>query len=91
MKPEIGKVWTTDTLYREFPRKIAFWKNKGARFVNLETSPFYAVARAKGIKAVYLSVVSDSVDRRKWSGWSSNLEEAVDKMWGISLEMINSL
>jgi uridine phosphorylase len=91
IRPELGKVWTTDALYREFPSKVAYWKRKGARFVNLETAPFYAVAKAKGIKAVYLSVVSDTVDREKWSGWSADLEKAVDKMWDISLEVVQSL
>jgi len=91
MKPEIGKVWTTDALYREFPSKVAYWKKKGAKFVNLETGPFYAVARARGIKAVYLSVVSDIVHGQEWSGWSTELEKAVEKMWDISLDMIKAL
>jgi len=91
MKPEIEKVWTTDALYREFPSKIACWRRKGAKFVNLETSSFYAVARSKGIKPVYLSVVSDNVNRDKWSGWSFNLGKVVEKMWSISLEMVETL
>jgi hypothetical protein len=43
------------------------------------------------MKAVYLSVVSDSVEREKWSGWSADLTEATQKMWNISLEMVESL
>ena len=90
IRPEMGKVWTTDALYREFPSKVAHWRRKGAKFVNLETGPFYAVARARGIKAVYLSVVSDNVDRSTWSGWSANLERSVGHMWDISLEMVEA-
>lgn len=88
VRPKMGKVWTTDALYRELPSKIAYWKKKGAKFVNLETSAFYAVAKAKGIKAVYLSVVSDNVSSEKWSGWSGDLGKAVEKMWAISLEVL---
>lgn len=90
IRPQVGRVWTTDALYREFPSKVAYWRRKGAKFVNLETAPFYAVAREKGIKAIYLSVVSDTVDRRKWSGWAPNLEKAIDHMWDISLALIKS-
>lgn len=91
VRPEVGKVWTVDALYRYFPSTVAYWKRKGARFVNLETASFYTVARSKGIKAVYLSVVSDIVHGQKWSGWSTNLDRAVDKMWDISLDVIESL
>jgi len=91
IEPEGGRVWTTDAIYREFPSKIASWKRAGARFCNLETSPFYAVARAVDIKAVYLSVVSDNVDKAKWSGWAPNLGEAIEKMWDASLELAESL
>jgi len=89
LKP--GKVWTTDALYREYPSKIATWQSAGARFCNLETSPFYTVSKAVGIKAVYISVVSDDVTGSKWSGWNSDLTKAIEAMWDISLDMIDSL
>jgi len=91
IEPEVGKVWTADAIYREFPSKIAHWKSQGARFVNLETASFYAVAREKGIRAVYMSVVSDNVDSDKWSHWFPNLSEVTEKMWSICLEMIDAL
>jgi uridine phosphorylase len=90
--PEIrGKVWTTDAIFREFPSTIAYWKNKGARFVNMETSPFYAVAREKGVKAGYLSAVSDNVSGEKWSGWHENFEQAMEQMWDIYLEVVETI
>jgi purine-nucleoside phosphorylase len=91
VEPQTGKVWTTDAIYREYPSKIKTWKKAGARFCNLETSPFYTVARAVGIKAVYLSVVSDNVEKAKWSGWSPDLGKATELMWDVSLELIDSL
>jgi uridine phosphorylase len=89
--PQTGKVWTTDAIYREYPSKIKTWKKAGARFCNLETSPFYTVARAVGIKAVYLSVVSDNVEKARWSGWAPDLRKATETMWDVSLELIDSL
>jgi purine-nucleoside phosphorylase len=91
VEPQIGKVWTTDAIYREYPFKIKTWKQAGARFCNLETSPFYVVAREVGIKAVYFSIVSDNVEKSEWSGWAPDLGEITDIMWDISLEMIESV
>jgi uridine phosphorylase len=86
-----GKVWTTDVIYREFPSKVSYWKNKGARFVNMDTSPLYAVAQEKGIRAAYLSVVSDNLSGEQWSGWFTNLEQAVEQVWSISLDVVESI
>jgi purine-nucleoside phosphorylase len=91
IEPQIGKVWTTDAMYREYPSKIKVWKKSGARFCNLETSPFYTVAREVGIKAVYFSIVSDNVEKTEWSGWAPDLGKITDVMWDVSLEMIESL
>ena len=88
---EVGSVWTTDALYREFPSKVGYWRNRGARLVNLETASFYTVARSVGVRAVYLSVVSDTVYRDRWSGWSPDLWGAVGDMWDIALEMAETL
>jgi len=54
----------------------------------METSSLYAVAKEKGLRAVYLSVVSDCVGEEKWSGWSSDLKKPVEVMWGICFEMV---
>ena len=59
--PIVGTVHTTDALYQEWPDRIRRWREAGASFVNLETSPFYAVASYLGVRAVYLGLVSDYV------------------------------
>jgi uridine phosphorylase len=90
--PDIrGKVWTNDVIYREFPSTIAYWKRQGANFVNMETSPFYAVAKEKGVKAVYLSAVSDNVSGEKWSGWFENFDQAMEQIWDICLEVVEAI
>ena len=76
-----GKVWTTDAIYREFPSKVAEWRSRGASFVNMETSPFYAVAYETGIRAVYLSLISDHVGGEEWTGWAGDLSQGINQLW----------
>jgi len=65
--PITGTVHTPDALYQDWHGRIPQWREAGASFVNLETSPFYAVAAYLGIKAVYLGLVSDYVgDPKSW-------------------------
>jgi uridine phosphorylase len=59
--PVVGTVHTTDALYQEWPDRIRRWREEGAAFVNLETSPFYATAAYCGVRAVYLGLVTDYV------------------------------
>jgi uridine phosphorylase len=60
-EPIVGTIHTTDALYQEWPARIRQWREAGAAFVNLETSPFYAVAAYLGIRAVCLGLVTDYV------------------------------
>jgi hypothetical protein len=65
--PIVGTVHTTDALYQEWPARVRQWREAGASFVNLETSPFYAVAAYLRIRAVYLGLVTDYVgDPGEW-------------------------
>jgi len=88
MNPKTSKVWTTDAIYREYPSKVAYWRERGASFVNMETSPFYAVARETGIKAVYLSLVSDHVGGEGWTGWPSDLSQGITPLWGVCVDIV---
>jgi uridine phosphorylase len=66
-EPIVGIVHTTDALYQEWPARVRQWREAGASFVNLETSPFYTVAAYLGIRAVYLALVTDYVgDPQDW-------------------------
>jgi len=69
--PILGTVHTTDALYQEWPARIREWQEAGALFVNLETAPFYTVAAYRGIRAVYLGLVTDYVGDPK--GWQHGL------------------
>jgi uridine phosphorylase len=90
--PDIsGKVWMTDAIYREFPSIVAYWKGKGAQFVNMETSTLYAVAHELGAKAAYLSVISDNLSGEKWSGWFPDHHAAMLQAYDIAWEVISRI
>lgn len=57
---ELGVVWSTDGILRETDEKIQYWKERYVLAVDMETSSFLTVARALGIKAGNILVVSDN-------------------------------
>lgn len=73
VSPLRGTVWTTDALYLERPSKIRRWRAEGADLVCLEATPFYAVAAALGMGAIYLGLVTDYLSQEQ--GWQ-------DGFWG---------
>lgn len=60
------KVWITDAIHREYPEKVAGWREVGAEVVNMDTWHFYAVSEVVDISAVYACVVSDCVEGPVW-------------------------
>jgi purine-nucleoside phosphorylase len=54
-------IWTTDAIYRETPQKVAWFRDKGARAVEMECSALFAAAEYRQVKITALLVVSDSV------------------------------
>jgi uridine phosphorylase len=87
--PLVGTVHTTDALYQERPSRIRQWREAGACFVNLETSPFYAVAAYLGIGAVYLGLVSDYVGGSK--DWQHGLWSRKNTTDGAIVALIQQL
>jgi len=69
---------TTDSLYRETPRKVENWRRLGADFINMEVSPFYSVCKALGIRAIYIGLITDFLGER-WESKYWNTENEVDK------------
>lgn len=78
----VADVWTTDAIYRETQSKIHACVERGISAVEMETASFYAVARAKGLKAVAFLVVSDVFNNGKWiSGFHTRpFKEGVKKL-----------
>jgi len=87
--PIIGTVHTTDALYQEWPARIRQWREAGASFVNLETSPFYTVAAYRGIRAVYVGLVTDYVGDPK--GWQHGLWSQPNTTDALIVRLIQQL
>ena len=60
------KLWTTDAIYRETQRKIAWYRDLGVDAVEMECSALFAVAEYRKISLAAILVVSDSVASKDW-------------------------
>jgi purine-nucleoside phosphorylase len=60
-------IWTTDAIYRETPKKVDWFKEKGARAVEMECSALFAAAAYRKVKITALLVVSDSLALGSWN------------------------
>lgn len=61
-----GRVWTTDALYRETVGKVQRYRDAGVLAVDMEAAAVFAVARAVGLAAAALLVVSDELSTLAW-------------------------
>ncbi|OYD13653.1 hypothetical protein CH333_10565 [candidate division WOR-3 bacterium JGI_Cruoil_03_44_89] len=82
---------TTDSLYRETPRKIKDWRQLGADFINLEISPFYVVSKVLDMRSIYIGLITDFVGE-KWENtyWNKNYDTK-DKIDSRIIETIKEL
>ncbi|OGR28642.1 MAG: purine-nucleoside phosphorylase [Desulfobacterales bacterium RIFOXYA12_FULL_46_15] len=60
-------IWTTDAIYRETKKKVAFFRNLGAKAVEMECSALFSVAEYHKISIAGLLIVSDSVASKVWN------------------------
>jgi uridine phosphorylase len=86
-----GKVWTTDAIYREYPEKVAAWRQAGAQVVNMDTAHFYAVSQVVGMPAVYACVVSDCVEGPTWDDGFDRIRQAMSNLQDSILEMVTCI
>lgn len=59
-------VWSCDALYRETKSKLSSFRKMGIHGVEMETASFYAVCKAKKLKAIAFLVVSDRFHQNRW-------------------------
>ena len=62
----VGKVWTTDAIYRETPEIIAERKKQGCIAVEMECSASLAVAKFRNIPIIQFFYGADNLDSDKW-------------------------
>lgn len=61
-----GTIWTTDAIYRETKKKVAFFKGRGAVGVDMECSALFAIAKYRKKDIAAILVVSDEVTDSGW-------------------------
>ena len=59
-------IWTTDAIYREKKKKIAYFRDLGAHAVEMECSALFSVAQYRRVSIAAALVVSDSVASNDW-------------------------
>jgi uridine phosphorylase len=62
----VGRVWSTDGVYRETCEKFLKFRNAGVLGVDMETSAIFAVAQYRGVKAASAQIVSDILTESEW-------------------------
>lgn len=62
----VGKVWTTDAIYRETPEAIAERKKQGCIAVEMECSASLAVAKFRNIPIIQFFYGANNLDSDKW-------------------------
>lgn len=68
----VGKVWTTDGIYRETRGRVRRRQAEGCLVVEMEAAAFFAVARFRGIRFAQLLYGGDDVSGETWDerGWT---------------------
>ncbi|MBF0231661.1 MAG: nucleoside phosphorylase [Desulfamplus sp.] len=88
-----GRVWTTDAIYRETQKKVAFFRDMGALAVEMECSALFAVAAYRKIDIAALLIVSDDLSSPEWKpGFKSVLfKESRKKVLGSIADVMTDL
>ena len=63
---QLGRVWTTDAIYRETKAKVLAYGSQGMLAVEMEMSALFTVARYRGVALAGLLVVSDELFTLTW-------------------------
>ena len=82
---------TVDALYRETPELVADLRAEGAQIVQMECSALYAVAKACGVRSVWLGYVTDCLLEGKWHGWSRPLPNANETAVKICRQVLEAV
>jgi len=62
----VGKVWTTDCMYRETHTKFIEYQKDNVLVVDMESAAAYAIAEFRKIKVVSCFVISDILKIKDW-------------------------
>ncbi|MCF8086929.1 MAG: nucleoside phosphorylase [Desulfotignum sp.] len=91
-----GPVWTTDAIYRETPKKVAWFREQGALAVEMECSALFSLAAFRNVEVAALLVVSDSLAAGNWdpgfgrSRFKAARQEACEAILAVARDLANA-
>ena len=89
----VGKVWTTDAIYRETAVKMAKRKGQGCIAVDMESASALAVCKFRGVKFGQFFYTEDVLTEDAWDGrgLSGGVKDQADRLFGLALECLKKL
>lgn len=83
----LGKVWTTDAIYRETREKMERRKASGCIAVDMECASVHAVAEFRGVKLAQFFYAEDNLDEEIWDGrgLSKNVHNEAERLFRAAL------
>jgi uridine phosphorylase len=87
----VGKVWTTDAIYRETRSKVQRRLSEGCLVVDMEASAFFAVARFRGIQFAQLLYGGDDLSGEQWDERNWTVSPSRRLTFDLALEVAASL
>jgi uridine phosphorylase len=88
---QIGKVWTTDAIYRETRGKVQRRRDEGCLVVEMEAAAFFAVARFRGIRFAQLLYGGDDLSGEHWDERQWTVSPSRRLTFDLALEVAASL
>lgn len=79
----LGKVWTTDAIYRETREKITLRKAQGCVCVDMECSALAALSQFRSKPILQFFYAADNLDCEQWDKRSLANHEALDEKYAI--------
>jgi uridine phosphorylase len=89
----LGKVWSTDAIYRETNTKVTAYRERGVLGVDMELSALFGFGLSRGINVGGLLVVTDELASGVWHPMfpSPYLAQAVRRARRVALDITRSL
>lgn len=87
----VGKVWTTDAIYRETRSKVQRRLDEGCLVVDMEASAFFAVARFRGVQFAQLLYGGDDLSGEQWADRNWTVSPSRRLTFDLALEVAASL
>ncbi|MBQ5797448.1 MAG: phosphorylase, partial [Firmicutes bacterium] len=89
----LGKVWTTDAIYRETAVKMAKRKEQGCIAVDMESASALAVCKFRGVKFGQFFYTEDVLTEDNWDGrgLASGVKDQADRLFGLALNCLKAL